>query len=142
MKLKCLNILIVWSLMVCLVYAQNNQLTIVYGFVEDSIAHSKLKNATIKLFNKNKLLRTITTLEDGSFSINKLPVGKYEIIFSFVGYNTAKRIFEIKTNSSAVNIGKPIISLFFLAYMLNLQELVIFPVHERNILPFPFHLII
>ena len=67
--------------------AQQNQLTgSIMGKVYDS--KNKLGLPAVNVFLKDKNIGASTDI-DGNFKIEKLPVGNYVIVFSYIGYSSA-----------------------------------------------------
>lgn len=110
MQIKVSAALIVLLFIMRFAYGQNGQRSIVFGSIADSISNVELKNATISVFDKTKRY-VFTSKDDGSFYIDKLQKGQYELQFSFVGYKPQKRLVEITDTERSLNLGKILLSL-------------------------------
>ncbi|MFZ1518974.1 MAG: TonB-dependent receptor [Ignavibacteriaceae bacterium] len=81
------SFLIVLIILSSFTKAQQNQLTgSIMGKVYDS--ENKLGLPAVNVFLKDKNIGASTDI-DGNFKIEKLPVGNYVIVFSYIGYSSA-----------------------------------------------------
>ncbi len=70
------------------------------GKINDAQTHEPLIGATVIL--KNTKLGSAAGL-DGSFEIKNIPVGTYEIVVTYIGYETKTLRFEIKSDNQALD---------------------------------------
>ncbi|MFD2932349.1 TonB-dependent receptor domain-containing protein [Spirosoma flavum] len=104
-------LLILFSLTPYLTFGQTNP-GIINGTLTDSTTAKPVLFATVALQTmENKLINGVVTNEKGTFSIDKIAVGTYKIVISFVGYRT-KTIekLAITTEKPVIDVGKIIIS--------------------------------
>lgn len=79
------------------------------GVIWDSAHSIVLRTATVAIYDNKSgnLIAYRLTNNYGEFELNKLPVGQsLQIIASFVGYKTSKKVFEIPVVSGQLAIGK------------------------------------
>lgn len=77
------------------------------GYTLDSSSNSPVEFAAIALIDQNtgKAIDGTTTDELGKFQLKKLPLGKYKIVISFVGFDTKTIPFEIVEKKQAIDLG-------------------------------------
>ncbi len=80
----------------------------VSGVVIDAKDGSRLPFVTVLVKNQQtkKDVNGNVTADDGSFKITDIPTGKYDVLISFVGYETLKKQVELTPKKPDVNIGK------------------------------------
>ena len=61
-------------------------------------------NVVIKDVNQNIITGGITN-EDGSFTVNQIPLGKNIVSIEFLGYQTESKNIEISNNNKNINLG-------------------------------------
>ena len=61
-------------------------------------------NVVIKDVNQKIITGGITN-EDGSFSVNQIPVGKSVVSIEFLGYQTESKNIEITSSNKNINLG-------------------------------------
>lgn len=79
-------------------FAQNGTLT---GTVTDQATGETLAGATVLV---TELERGAPTDIDGAYTIEDIPVGTYNVRYSFVGYRTIRRTVEIQSGENVVDI--------------------------------------
>jgi hypothetical protein len=89
------------------VFAQNSQT--IRGVLLDKQSETPLIGATVLLIGSNPVIAT-TTDENGVYALKNVPLGRQQIAFSYIGYNTAT------IPNVVVNAGKEVI------LNLNLEE--------------------
>lgn len=110
MKLKSV-VLLCMSLLLCsCLYAQGK----IYGRVIDKQSNANIEYASVTLLkpSDSSLVNGAATSSNGSFSIDKIPYGKYLVRVSFMGYNTYYHpsLVQISASSPSVNLGKILLS--------------------------------
>lgn len=78
------------------------------GIVADSTSNSPIGYVTVivSLPDKDEPLKSTFSQDNGSFEINGLPLGKYKLILSFVGYKPYKMdLPELTASNASVNLG-------------------------------------
>ena len=87
------------------VFAQRGSIT---GVVTDKTTNDKIPFANVVVIPKNNTVLTKGTVsdKDGSFDIENLPFGNYNVVISFIGYepDTMKNI-DINKQTQQANIG-------------------------------------
>ncbi|OXB02376.1 TonB-dependent receptor domain-containing protein [Flavobacterium pectinovorum] len=87
-------------------FLANAQQTTVSGKVQDNITKEALPYVTIAV--KDSALKTVligVTDEHGVFSLEKLPIGKMTISFSFMGYQNYSQPLEIISGKAKIELG-------------------------------------
>ncbi|MFD2656366.1 carboxypeptidase regulatory-like domain-containing protein [Gracilibacillus thailandensis] len=69
------------------------------GSVIDAVEETPLHNATVKLFNDDRLATTVETSEDGTYQVDIAP-GEYKVEVSYPGYITDSSIVTINSEDS------------------------------------------
>ncbi|WKL49909.1 outer membrane beta-barrel family protein [Flavobacterium pectinovorum] len=103
-------------------FLANAQQTTVSGKVQDNISKEALPYVTIAV--KDSALKTVligVTDDHGIFSLEKLPIGKMTISFSFMGYQNYTQSLEIISGKAKMELG--IIGLVTDAVQLNAVEI-------------------
>lgn len=105
------SLLIVLCLGVSSVFAQQPTQT-VRGKVYDSESHFPLIGAKVQIFTKDttKLHRAKTDLE-GEFSIPNVPIGKHEIVTSYMTYDTHTGTIEVNSGKETI-VNIPMVETF------------------------------
>ncbi|QIP11353.1 TonB-dependent receptor [Spirosoma aureum] len=82
------------------------------GFLTDSVTTKPIPFATVALQTADsKLITGVTTDENGAFTIDKVAIGAYKLVFSFVGYRTSVLNNVAITNEKPVtDVGKVVVS--------------------------------
>ena len=83
--MRKLFIIILFFLTIYIPCISQNLYQTIRGTVIDSDSESPLIGATIQILNSNPIIATITDIE-GNFVLDKVPVGRHTIEFSYVGY--------------------------------------------------------
>lgn len=92
----------------------------VRGTVLDAESRQPLPGATVVILNTNPLLGASTDLE-GKFSIGRIPLGRWDIGISFIGYEPSRRdqvlitagketVLEIQLTESVANLETVVVS--------------------------------
>ncbi len=89
-------------LILCLVPALSFGQTL-KGTVQDSINHTGVQYATVKLMRGDSLFRGTITNEKGKFSLQDIPAGNYTMHISFIGFAPYKT--NLKIGNKNQNIG-------------------------------------
>lgn len=63
-------------------------------------------NATVKKYQDSTLVTGAITNEEGRFEIQDLPLGRYRLYFSFIGYTTAERTLVADGLNTIFDLGK------------------------------------
>ena len=91
------------------IYAQQIDQITITGKITDDATGAPLEN--VNVFLANTTIGTATG-KNGEYTINNVPFGTYDIIFSYIGYETEKKNFSAyKPNAFNYNISlksKPI----------------------------------
>ncbi|MFO7828822.1 MAG: carboxypeptidase-like regulatory domain-containing protein, partial [Bacteroidales bacterium] len=97
--------------------AQEGPTQTIRGVIMDANSHETLPGANVLLLDKNK--GTITDME-GNFELKNIPVGRYDIQFSYVGYKSLtipelvvgsgkEVVLEIKLEESVAELDEVVI---------------------------------
>lgn len=85
---------------------QAQNLTIVHGYVTDSVSREPIPYATVQLQNaEGMLINGAITDAGGRFTMKDVPFGEHTFIVSFVGYRTKKVTKEIREKEQWISIG-------------------------------------
>jgi len=90
MNYKNNTVVVVTIAVICFFYAGNikaQYTQTIKGSIRDQASQALLPGVNVILLLTNPLLGT-TTNNDGAFKINNVPVGRYDIQISFIGYET------------------------------------------------------
>ena len=108
--MKCLTPLI----LLCLI-AINTQTVVastvktgtITGMVFDANLNQPIPYVTVSLITANeKTLTGTITDENGSFKIDKIPVGTYTMRIQFIGYETYNKQLVVKDSNDFIDLGK------------------------------------
>ncbi len=91
-------------------FAQNSQT--IRGIVNDKQSETPLIGATVQVVGSQPIIGAVTN-ENGEFALQNVPLGRQQIAFSYIGYNTAT------IPNVVVNAGKEVI------LNINLEESVV-----------------
>ena len=88
------------------IVAQKTHYTQVSGIVVDSIYHP-IEYVAIQLFSKQDTTMTYgaMTSSDGTYIINNVPLGKYRLVASSLGYQTIKKEIDLKNDKRKTKLA-------------------------------------
>ena len=81
-------------------FAQNTQT--IRGVVNDKQAETPLIGASVQVVGSNPIIGAVTN-ENGEYALQNVPLGRQQIAFSYIGYNTAT------IPNVVVNAGKEVV---------------------------------
>lgn len=101
-------LILLWSIGISS-FGQANKSYSVSGTLIDSLNKQPLEYASVAIFKSidNSLVTGAITNAKGAFTLNNLPVGKFSIKSSFVGYITKTTSIEI--NNTSIELSQPIL---------------------------------
>ncbi|MEI6947515.1 outer membrane beta-barrel protein [Paraflavisolibacter sp. H34] len=104
--MKKFLLLIVMVLTGTVLFAQKTPGSI-KGTLKDSTGGDALSDATVSLMNTqdSSLVSFTLTSNSGYFEIKNIALGKYQVLFSFQGFNTQKKSVVITEEKPEVNLG-------------------------------------
>ncbi|MTI22309.1 TonB-dependent receptor [Fulvivirga sp. RKSG066] len=76
------------------------------GQLVDSNTQEPLPYASVVVTKEEKQINGTITQDDGSFKITNIPIGKYTVLISFVGYETISRSVELTPKNPDVNLER------------------------------------
>ncbi|WP_281613941.1 outer membrane beta-barrel protein [Flammeovirga sp. SubArs3] len=92
-------------------FAENNSEPMakgsIIGKVIDQETNQAVSYASVALLDPNK--KSVTgalTGEDGSFQLEKIPMGKFTLVVQFIGYETYGKEVEITQKNNKINVGE------------------------------------
>jgi hypothetical protein len=100
------KLFIVSFLLINSLVAQETSYTNVSGIVMDTL-YRPLEYVAVQFHSKQDTTMTYgaMTSVDGTYSIKNIPLGKYEIAASSLGYQTVKKEIELKSNRKNTKLG-------------------------------------
>jgi len=97
-KLKfILSVLVLINAILFPLYGQDDESAVVMGTVLDANTNKPLHNVNISILGT---LKGAATDEDGSYVIHNVPGSYFQIVVSYVGYETQKNLLEISNGST------------------------------------------
>lgn len=102
--MKVLFTVILLFLGVCLVKAQTVHPGKISGSLTDSVSTKPIAFATAALQQDNKLFTGATTDASGNFLISNVPLGKYKLVISFVGYKSKTLPVNLSTEKPELHL--------------------------------------
>ncbi len=84
----------------------------IFGVVQDSVAHIAVEFATVALTDPTTHLPVDGTVCDdkGKFSLTKVPSGTYQVVISFIGFDSRKLTVTLSDKTNDINLGTVTIS--------------------------------
>lgn len=74
---------------------------ILQGLVQDALTKTPIAYATVSIKDDSlKLISAVITDEKGHFKLENVPLGKFNIQFSLMGYQTVTNVIQIQTSSN------------------------------------------
>jgi outer membrane receptor protein involved in Fe transport len=93
-------------LLPAIIYAESEPIGKISGMVVDRELNEPIPFATIVINDlQGKLISGNTSAENGTFTIDKVPVGEYNLEVQFIGYKTFSQKIEISSKNANVDLG-------------------------------------